>query len=262
MYDLLVVGAGNMGSALAVGMGNAEGGPKSIAILDHTLNKAQAVAARLPQGRALTELESADVYLLAVKPHHIRNVVKELPAGAKVISVAAGIRLAQLNSWLVKGGAIVRAMPNTACEIGQGVTAVCATAGSEDLAARAQEWFRLVGEVFLVPEKQFDVVSALSGSGPAYVFLLLEAMQEAGITLGLPAAMALDLARATVRGAGLLSQARQDDPRAMRLAVTSPGGMTAEAIAVFEKLRFRHQVLTAVRAAAERSQELSALAED
>ena len=257
MHDLLVIGSGNMGAALAIGMGTADDGPGSIAILDHTLGKAQAVASRISQGIALATLEAADVYLLAVKPHHIRGVLEQLPSGAKVISVAAGIRLDQLNAWAPQGARVVRAMPNTACEIRAGVTAICALEGSDELVTRASELFALVGDVFVVAEQQFDTVAALSGSGPAYVFLLLEAMQEAGITLGLPAALALDLSRATIRGAGLLAQARQDDPRAMRLAVTSPGGMTAAAIAVFEEFGLRHQTLAAVRAATEQAQALS-----
>jgi pyrroline-5-carboxylate reductase len=128
--------------------------------------------------------------------------------------------------------------------------------------ARTEELFQLVGEVFVVAENQFDVVSALSGSGPAYVFLLIEAMQEAGITLGIPASVSLDLARATVRGAGMLADSKRVDPRSLRLAVTSPGGMTAAAIAVFEELGLRHQTLAAVEAAAQRAQVLSARADE
>ncbi len=262
MYDLLVVGGGAMGGALAVGMGGAEGGPRSIAILDHTPAKAQAIASMLPAGAAVNTLEPAEVYLLAVKPHHMRGVLSSLPVGAKAISVAAGVRLEQLKSWAPSGCEVVRAMPNTACEIAAGVTAICGDENDGALIARAKELFQLVGEVFVIAENQFDVVSALSGSGPAYVFLLIEAMQEAGITLGIPASVSLDLARATVRGAGMLADSKRVDPRSLRLAVTSPGGMTAAAIAVFEELGLRHQTLAAVKAAAQRAQVLSAHADE
>lgn len=261
MYDLLIIGGGAMGGALAVGMGGADGGPRSIAILDHSMAKAEALASRFPGGVAANKLEPAEVYLLAVKPHHIRGVISSLPAGAKAISVAAGVRLDQLRSWAPSGCELVRAMPNTACEIAAGVTAICGDENEGALVSHAKELFGLVGEVFVVPENQFDVVSAMSGSGPAYVFLMIEAMQEAGITLGLPATLSLDLARATVRGAGLLADTKQVDPRSLRLAVTSPGGMTAAGVAALEEFGMRHQILTALRRASERAQVLSAHAE-
>ncbi|WP_298207762.1 pyrroline-5-carboxylate reductase [Ferrimicrobium sp.] len=257
MHDLLVVGGGVMGAALALGMGGSQGGPRSVAILDHNPEKAHAIASRLPGGVVVNKLEPAKIYLLAVKPHHIRGVLSTLPPHSKAISIAAGVRLDQLRAWAPAGCEIVRAMPNTACEVGAGVTAVCSEDDDGSLLTAAQELFALVGDVFIVPEKQFDVVSAMSGSGPAYVFLLIEAMQEAGITLGLSASLALDLARATVRGAGLLAHAKREDPRNLRLAVTSPGGMTAAAIAVFEEFGLRHQTLEAIRSATQRAQALS-----
>lgn len=256
MHDLLVVGGGVMGGALAVGIGRAEGGPRSVAILDHSPEKARFIASRFPGGVAVDSVEAAKMYLLAVKPHHLRGVLTNLPPHSKAISVAAGVRLDQLQTWAPAGAQVIRAMPNTACEIGAGVIAISEVDDGGFLTA-TRDLFGLVGEVFVVPEKQFDVVSALSGSGPAYVFLLLEAMQEAGLTLGLPASVALELARATVRGAALLADARGEDPRTLRLAVTSPGGMTAAAIAVFEELGLRHQTLEAVRAATARAQVLA-----
>ncbi len=176
------------------------------------------------------------------------------------MSVAAGTPISAFEEAFGAGTPIVRAMPNTPAAVGKGVTAIFgnAPAGAKGL-DQAELLMQTVGQVVrLETEDQMDAVTGVSGSGPAYVFHLIEALFEAGIAQGLPEALAMDLARATVAGAGALAETSQDGPGQLRQAVTSPGGTTQAALEVLmdDKGGLRPLLRRAVAAAADRSREL------
>jgi len=201
--------------------------------------------------------------VLAVKPYQAQEVLTALSpllrAGRPlVVSVAAGVRLAALESWCGAGVPVVRAMPNRPALVGAGATALYApdTVAAEQRAA-AERLARSLGEVvWVTAEEQLDVVTALSGSGPAYFFLLAELMAQAATRLGLAAPVARRLAAATLHGAGLMVGAGDTDLGRLREEVTSRGGTTAAALAAFAGADFEGTVERALSAAARRSREL------
>jgi len=204
------------------------------------------------------------VALLAVKPQMMGAALPALQAlgggGTLFVSIAAGTSLASLEAALGQGTPVVRVMPNTPAAVGRGISALIGNAGVGPAGlALAQGLMAAVGEtVMLQHEGQMDAVTAVSGSGPAYVFHLIEALAAAGEAEGLPAEMAMQLARATVCGAGELAQQAPESAAQLRINVTSPGGTTAAALGVLmdPDSGFPPLLRRAVRAAAARSQEL------
>ena len=206
----------------------------------------------------------ADIVVLAVKPQQMaeaaRSIAGELAARRRVVvSVAAGIRLADLARWLGTGVPVVRSMPNRPALIGAGITAACAGpgVGHEDRAAVEGVLSAVGALVWLDDEPLLDAVTAISGSGPAYFFLLIEALEDAGVALGLPRATARQLAIHTALGAGRMAAEGADAPATLREQVTSKGGTTAAALAVLEHAGLRGIFAEAVAAAARRSAELA-----
>ncbi|GHE30738.1 pyrroline-5-carboxylate reductase [Vulcaniibacterium thermophilum] len=207
----------------------------------------------------------ASTWVLAVKPQVMRGVCEGLAALAQarrplVVSIAAGITASQLDRWLGGGQTVVRTMPNTPALLGAGITGLFAGAGvSAAQRAQAQALLEAAGPtVWIEDEALMDAVTAVSGSGPAYVFLLAEAMIEAGIAQGLPSEAASALARQTVLGAALMLTRQDEPPEVLRARVTSPGGTTQAAIETFEAGGFRELVARAIDAATRRGRELSA----
>jgi pyrroline-5-carboxylate reductase len=202
----------------------------------------------------------ADVVVVAVKPGDVLAALEacatSLPEGALVLSIAAGVPLATIEG-VVGTRPVVRAMPNTGALVGKGAAAIAAGtyAGEPDLAL-AERVLGAVGTVERVPEAHLDAVTGLSGSGPAYVFLLAEALTEAGVLVGLPRPTADALVRQTLLGAATLLAETGEAPEALRAAVTSPGGTTAAGLQALETHGFRAAVLDAVEAATARSREL------
>ena len=208
---------------------------------------------------------SADVLLLAVKPQVMKTVcmgLRELARARKplVISAAAGVRLAQLESWLGSDMPIVRCMPNTPALIGAGATGACANARCTDAHREiAQNILCAAGTTaWIAEEALMDTVTALSGSGPAYFFLLVEALIDAAVAQGLPEETARDLATQTALGAGRMLREDGAAPAELRRRVTSPGGTTQAALESFAASRFDAIVARAVAAATQRGGELSA----
>jgi pyrroline-5-carboxylate reductase len=206
----------------------------------------------------------ADLVVLAVKPQDMapaaRGIAPDLAARRRVVvSVAAGIRLADLDRWLGDGIPIVRAMPNRPALIGAGITALYAGAGitTDDRAAVEKLMSAAGGTVWVEEESQMDAATAISGSGPAYFFLLIEALEAAGIEIGLPHETARRLAAETARGAGRMAAESGLEPATLREQVTSRGGTTAAALEVLEAGGMRDIVRRAVDAAARRSAELA-----
>lgn len=237
------------------------------------------VGERLPEARAALASElgisaladnreaiaGAGVVVLAVKPQEARATLTALAPQLSaerplVISVAAGVRTPALESWCGPGVPVVRAMPNRPALIGAGVSGLYAPPGvGAGTRAVAEQLLRSVGEVCWVSvEEALDVVTAVSGSGPAYFFLLAELMAEAGEDLGLARETARRLATATLYGAGLMVQSGDRDPGRLRGEVSSPGGTTEAALSTFEAAGLREIVRRALGAAMQRSRELAA----
>lgn len=264
------IGAGNMAAALIRGL-----------IKTGTVAASQIVASD-PELDRLTRLESelgirtttnnidaietANIVVLATKPQTFRNLLPEiasaLPTGSLVISIAAGISSTTIEQALPSGTRVVRTMPNTPALIGAGATAIAggthATEPDLDLVERL---FESVGIVVRAPESQLDAVTALSGSGPAYVFAMIEGLRDAGVREGLPASVALELASQTVYGAARLLLEQDESPEMLRERVTSPGGTTRAGLDALEAAGFAEVLADAVRAATRRSVELRKIAE-
>ena len=239
---LALLGAGNMGRALIAGLLRSGTRAEHIAVGEQLAAAREALARELgisasPDNAAA--VAGAEVVLVAVKPQDVARVLQPLAGGwaaapPLVISVAAGVRVAALQQWFGSGVAVVRAMPNRPALAGAGASGLYAPPGvSAAQRATAEQVLGSVGEfVWVGNEEALDVVTALSGSGPAYFFLLAELMAEAGTQLGLEAAAARRLAAVTLYGAGLLAHGEDAQLARLRAEVTSPGGTTAAALDV------------------------------
>ena len=203
----------------------------------------------------------AGVIVLSVKPPVIEKVLGEIATAVDdkklVISIAAGIAIAKIERALRDGSRVVRAMPNTPALVLAGAAALAGgkNATVDDLAV-AQNIFNSVGRSVVVDEKLMDAVTGLSGSGPAYVFMIIDALSDAGVKAGLPRQLALELAAQTVYGAAKMVLETKEHPGKLRDMVTSPGGTTIEGLHALEKGKLRATLMNAVEAATERSKEL------
>jgi len=259
---LVLLGCGKMGSAMLAGWLSGGLPATSVWVLDpKPTDWLQAQGVHLNAGLP----DDPAVVLVAVKPQMMGAALPSLQAlgnGATVfVSVAAGITIAAFEEILGAQTPIVRAMPNTPAAIGRGITAIIGngrtTPAQLDL---AEGLLQAVGQVVrLDSERQIDAVTAVSGSGPAYVFHLIETLAAAGVAEGLPADLAMALAKATVGGAGQLAEDSGEDPAQLRINVTSPNGTTQAALAVLmdETRGFPALLARAVKAAADRSRELA-----
>jgi pyrroline-5-carboxylate reductase len=260
MTDLLIVGGGRMGEALLGGLiaGGREAG--RLAVAEVAAPRREELAARYAGLTVAAEPVRAAGAVLAVKPGDVPAAAAAVAAAGaeRLLSVAAGVTTRAIEA-AAPGLRVVRAMPNTPALIGAGAAAISpgSLAGDADL-AWAEEILGAVGVVVRVPEHQLDAVTGLSGSGPAYVFLVAEALTEAGVLAGLARDVAETLAFQTLLGSARLVGERGDSPAGLRAAVTSPGGTTAAGLRELERHGVRAAFLDAVMAAAERSRELGA----
>lgn len=263
------IGAGNMARALAGGLiqngwqksrlqladpdaGQRQGAEQALGVMTHADNSAVASV--------------ADILVLAVKPQALAEVARGIRAAVQakrplVISVAAGVRLSDLARWLGSELAIVRVMPNTAALVGSGASGMYAnTLVTSEQRSEAESILRAVGvAIWVDDESLMDVVTAVSGSGPAYFFLAMEALEEAAIEAGLPAPQARLLALETAFGAAKMALEGHEEPALLRRRVTSPGGTTEQAVKVLEERGIRAMFREAVRAAVRRADELAQL---
>lgn len=206
---------------------------------------------------------SSDIVFLAVKPQHMQPVLIELKgkptAGKLVVSVAAGISLARLSAGLGPDARLIRVMPNTPCLVGQGASCYSrgTTATAED-GRRVGELLAAVGRAFEIPESLLDAVTGLSGSGPAFVYVIIEALSDGGVRMGLPRDIATALAVQTVRGAAEMVSITGEHPAVLKDRVASPGGTTIAGLQALESGGVRAALMAAVEAATRRSTELSA----
>ena len=258
------IGAGNMASSIVRGLIEAGKKPSSIFVTDIDQSKLETLTDETSIKPATTTevCTFAEVLVLAVKPQVMKVVcleIADIRASQLIISVAAGIRTTQLENWLNSKSAIVRCMPNTPALIGEGATGLFANnVVNERQKELAQSIMDAVGlTAWLGNENDIDTVTALSGSGPAYFFLLMEAMQEVAQELGLEQEIAEKLVCQTAIGASQLALKTQDSTVALRKKVTSPGGTTERAVSEFEGGNLRGLVRNALIAAKDRSIELS-----
>jgi pyrroline-5-carboxylate reductase len=261
------LGAGNMGRALIGGLLRSGARPELLSVGERLPAAREALVREL--GITATDdnraaIAGAAVVVLAVKPQEAGAVLAPLggalaAAQTLLVSVAAGVRIAALESWCGPGVSVVRAMPNRPALIGAGATGLYAPPAVGTSARRAaEEVLRAVGEIaWVAHEEALDVVTALSGSGPAYFFLLAELMSEAARELGLDGDTARRLSTATLYGSGLLARTADGDFARLRAEVTSSGGTTEAATRVLETARLREAVRQALGAAAQRSRELA-----
>lgn len=260
MADLVVVGGGKMGEALLAGMFAAGVvAPEVTAVAEVSPARRAELARRFPGLTVVEEPIQADAAIVAVKPNDVEAACATLGrvGTARVLSIAAGIRISQLESWLPPTTAVVRAMPNTPALVGAGAAAISGgTSASESDLAWAEVVLGGVGVVRRVPERLLDAVTGLSGSGPAYVFLVAEALIDAGVLVGLPREISKELTVQTLLGAARMLAETGSSAEELRAAVTSPGGTTAAGLNSLEARAIRSAFAEAVVAATERSREL------
>lgn len=262
---IALLGVGKLGEALLSGLLRSGTAPASLLAAERHPERAAEIAQRygVVTPAPAEAVGRADVVLLAVKPQDMRALLAEvagsLRPGTLVVSMAAGIPSSLVEGLLPAGTAVVRVMTNTPVFVDEAMSAI--SAGSHAAPEQLQlveDLLRPVGKVVRVPESQQDAVTALSGSGPAYFFFLVEAMIDAGILLGLPRAVAADLIVQTAVGSARMLRESGEHPVVLREAVTSPGGTTISAIRVMEDRGVRAAMLAALEAARDRSRELAA----
>jgi pyrroline-5-carboxylate reductase len=266
--SIAFIGGGNMARSLIGGLLARGAEPVSIRVAEPLAGSREALARDFGvavQADNALAVAGAATWLLAVKPQVMRQVCRALAPQARaqlplVVSIAAGITSAQLDRWLGGGQAVVRAMPNTPALLGAGVTGMFANVRVDAAGrARAQSLLAAAGQtVWIADESHMAAVTAVSGSGPAYVFLLAEAMQAAAQAQGLPAETARTLVLQTILGAARMLTQADADAAGLRHRVTSPDGTTQAAIEAFEAGGLRALVAAAIHAAAQRAHELSA----
>jgi pyrroline-5-carboxylate reductase len=259
MVELQVVGGGKMGEALVVGLLRSGLAAADVRIVEQVEARVAQLHDLLPGVAVTAEPGPADGTVIAVKPQDVAGVCRTVAAAgtSRVLSIAAGVTIAALEAELAEGTPVVRAMPNTPATVGVGAAAIAggSAAGDADL-DWAEGLLGAVGTVVRVEEGLLDAVTGLSGSGPAYVFLVAEAMIAAGTEAGLPAATAHDLTVQTLLGAATLLARSDEGPEQLRANVTSPNGTTAAGLAVLEEHGLRAAFSAAVAAATARSVEL------
>lgn len=268
MKNIGFIGSGNMAEALIKGVIEANVyKPENVFISDIVVERLEFLAGKygvIPCQDNKELVSQVESLVLSVKPQKMSEVLESIKNAADsvklVISIAAGIKVEKIESVL-GNVAIVRVMPNTPALIGQGAAALFANEPAKPLLEKAMSIFSSVGKAVVVEDEgQIDTVTALSGSGPAYYFLLMEEMIKTGIKLGLPEHIAKDLVLQTAKGAGLLAcEADKNDesPAILRKKVTSPGGTTEAAVKVFTDGNLGSLVSAAITRAYQRSQELS-----
>ena len=257
---LVVVGGGKMGSALVAGLIAGNWAPVSDLAVSEPDEAQRRRLAEAHPGLVVDggPVEAADA-VLAVKPDVAEAVARTLKAVGvtRVLSIVAGVSTARLEDALGPGVVVVRAMPNTPALIGAGMAGM---SGGEAATSADLDWAEgilgSVGSVVRLPERQLDAVTGVSGSGPAYVFLVAEALIDAGVMAGLSRPVSQQLVVATMLGSARMMAETGDDPGALRAAVTSPGGTTAAAIRTLEFKAVRSAFIEAVAAATERSRQL------
>lgn len=261
---IAIIGVGNMGEAILAGL------VKEEKFLDITINRRDAECGELLATKygvtynqdLHTCCQSADVVIFALKPDKILEIMKDiqtsLPSEAIIVSVAAGITLADMMAVLHPSRKVVRVMPNTPAAVGEAVTALVE---NDNVEAKDKELilniFQTIGKVVELPEDKFHGLIGVAGSAPAYVYMFLEALADGAVAQGLPRELSYTLAAQTVLGSAKMLLETKKHPGELKDMVTSPGGTTIDAVAKLEEYNFRHAVIEAVKIAAEKSKKLT-----
>jgi pyrroline-5-carboxylate reductase len=266
-HPLAILGVGVLGETVLSGLLRAGWHPDQIVASHRRPERRQELAIRygiemLENTKAVADAETV---ILVVKPQDMRDLLAEIsPAikpGALVVSLAAGVDTEFIESHLPEGVAVVRVMPNTPAQVDEGMAAISPGSHStQDHLDRVTEILSATGRVITVPERYQDAVTAISGTGPAYLFFVVEAMIEAGVHLGLPRSTATELVVQTMLGSAKLLRETGEHPTVLRERVTSPGGTTTAAVRQLEDHKVRAAFLGAMEAARDRSRELAAAA--
>ncbi|MEZ5321526.1 MAG: pyrroline-5-carboxylate reductase [Microthrixaceae bacterium] len=261
MARVQIVGGGQMGAALVGGLlGAGDLTAQDLSIVEASSVRRAHLVERFPQVHVSDAIADADGTILAVKPDDVPSVIGlvAVAGSSRILSIAAGVTLRTLQGAAGPDEVVLRAMPNTPALVGVGASAVAAGVNADE---QDVEWatglLSAVGDVIVVTESQMDAVTGLSGSGPAYVFLIAEALADAGVSVGLPRPLAERLANQTIRGAGEVLVHSEDPAAVLKAAVTSPGGTTAAGLGVLERRGVRGAMIDAVEAATERSRTIS-----
>jgi pyrroline-5-carboxylate reductase len=262
--SVAIIGAGVMGETLLSGLVRAGRRPEDLLVGEKRRDRAEELQERYGV-TVVPNLEAArraDTLVLVVKPQDMAEVLDELAPvvrpGQLVVSLAAGITTAFVEARLPDGVAVVRVMPNTPALVDEGMAAISRGSHCDEAhLVEAESLMSATGRVIRVPERQQDAVTAISGSGPGYIFFVVEAMIEAGVHLGLPRATAAELVVQTVVGSAKLLRDTGEHPVVLRERVTSPGGTTAAALRQLEEHKVRAAFLVAIEAARDRSRALA-----
>ncbi len=264
--QIVVVGGGQMGRALVCGMLDRKVIEESqIQIVEPSEASQEWWGDNRPKVKLSNDLadsiSNADTVVLAVKPTVMGQVAKQSRKfwnGKLVVSIAAGITLETLCGW-ISHRRVIRVMPNTPCLVGEGASAFC---GADEVTGEDKAWVESllssVGKAYMVDESQMDAVTGLSGSGPAYICLVIESLADGGVAAGLPRALAMQLATQTVLGTAKMVAETGRHPAELKDSVASPGGTTIAGLQVLEQNGFRAAMIDAVTCAARRSRELAA----
>jgi len=264
MAKIAILGAGVMGEALLSGLMRSGYLPSDVVITDTRPERLAHLCEKFGVQSA-TNVEAvtgAETVVLVVKPQDMTNLLREIAStvhrDALVISMAAGITTIALQAELPSGTAVVRVMPNTPALVDKGMTAISPGSHcSEENLEHAEKLLKSIGKVIRLTEKHQDAVTAISGSGPAYIYYVVEAMIEAGVLLGLPRATASELTLQTVVGAAAMLDETGEHPSVLRENVTSPAGTTSAALRELDDHKVRAAFLSAMEAARDRSRELA-----
>jgi pyrroline-5-carboxylate reductase len=267
--SVAILGVGSMGETLAAGLMRAGWEAGDLALCVRRPERAKELDERFGVSVTVDPVEAIrgrDVIVMTVKPHDVTGLLEQLNGAVStdqvVLSMAAGVPIALFED-LLEEVPVVRAMPNTPAAVDEAITAYCAGSFVDATALdRAESVLGAVGEIIRLGEQHLDAVTAVSGSGPAYIFLLAEALIEAALREGLPHHAAERLVAQTMKGSGILMATTDKTPFALRAQVTSPGGTTAAAMHILDGGGFRALMEDAIRAAAQRSRELGAGTDD
>jgi pyrroline-5-carboxylate reductase len=268
--NLGIIGLGKMGEAIALGLMQSSLKDR-YQVMGSTKSEASAKEAIDAGIQCITDnqklIATSDVLLLAVKPHQVESILSEhhssIKPGALLISICAAITTDQLSSWSKGKVAVIRAMPNTPCLIKAGVTAVCKGPRATDQHLNeAIQIFSELGQVTTLEESLFDGVTGLSGCGPAYIYLIIEALSEAGVKIGISRKQATLLAAQTMMGAAKMVLERGEHPASLKDEVTTPAGCTIDGLMALEEGKLRVTLIKAVLAATRRSKLMRMKAKD
>lgn len=262
MKKIVLIGCGAMGGAILSGCLKKEvWKPEEVFLKEHSPAASEEKAAQYGvQAASEEDLREASLVILAVKPNIIPSVLDEIAPfrPGRVLSIAAAVTLADLEGKLPEGTEVIRVMPNTPASVGAGMAAIApGRCASPEFTDEAETIFRALGREAVVTERQLDELGALSGAGPAYAFVIIDALSDAGVLIGLPRKLAIEAAAQTLYGAAKMVLETGKHPAELRDQVTSPGGTTIAGLHAMEKRGIRAALMDGVKASLDKSDQMA-----